>query len=109
MAQQLEAVFEGGILRPLQPLMLAEQQHVLLTISDLPGAEAASTRHQELEWLKAHSEEHLGEWVALDGNQLVSHGSTARTVRDESRRKGIQRPLLVRIPDEADRPSAGWL
>ncbi len=61
MAIQLEAVFEGGVLRPLQQLNLAEKQHVLLTISDLPVPGVASSRQQEVEWLKAHSEEYLGE------------------------------------------------
>ena len=35
MGKQLEAVYENGILRPLQPLALAEQQRVLVTVSEL--------------------------------------------------------------------------
>lgn len=43
MITQLQAVYENGVLRPLQPLSLAEQQCVTITISDEPGdAEAAS-------------------------------------------------------------------
>jgi len=34
MNQQVEAVYEHGILRPLQPLTLTESQLVQLTISD---------------------------------------------------------------------------
>ena len=34
MDQQVEAVYEHGVLRPLQPLTLAESQRVQLTISD---------------------------------------------------------------------------
>ena len=36
MIQQVEAVYEDGVLRPLQPLSLAERQQVRLTISDAP-------------------------------------------------------------------------
>jgi predicted DNA-binding antitoxin AbrB/MazE fold protein len=36
MIQEVEAVYEHGVLRPLRPLSLAEQQHVRLTISDSP-------------------------------------------------------------------------
>ena len=34
MKQQVEAVYEHGVLRPLEPVTLAEAQHVSLTISD---------------------------------------------------------------------------
>jgi predicted DNA-binding antitoxin AbrB/MazE fold protein len=35
MIQNVEAVYEHGVLRPLEPLSLAESQRVKLTISDL--------------------------------------------------------------------------
>ena len=38
MTRQLEAVFQGGVLRPLQPLGLLENQKVSLTIATLPAA-----------------------------------------------------------------------
>jgi predicted DNA-binding antitoxin AbrB/MazE fold protein len=109
MALQLEAVFEDGVLRPLQPLQLEEKQHVILTIADMPTVKISNSRQMEQEWLKANASFYQGEWVALNGDQLMSHGTNARMVRDESRRQGVERPLLVRIPDELDRPSAGWL
>ncbi len=34
MTRSLEAVFENGVLRPLEPLSLKEQQNVTLTVSD---------------------------------------------------------------------------
>lgn len=34
MIQEVEAVYEHGVLRPLRPLSLAERQQVRLTISD---------------------------------------------------------------------------
>jgi predicted DNA-binding antitoxin AbrB/MazE fold protein len=36
MIQDVEAVYEHGVLRPLRPLSLAERQQVRLTISDSP-------------------------------------------------------------------------
>jgi predicted DNA-binding antitoxin AbrB/MazE fold protein len=116
MVQQLEAVFEQGVLRPLEPLSLTENQHVLVTISDIKVAEEASTRIdetsarvEEQEWLGIHSGEYRGQWVALQANVLLSHGPRAQAVLDEARRKGVQRPLLVSIPDDFDLPSVGWL
>jgi predicted DNA-binding antitoxin AbrB/MazE fold protein len=37
MIRNVEAVYEHGVLRPLEPLSLAESQRVKLTISDVSG------------------------------------------------------------------------
>ncbi|HMV50182.1 MAG TPA: antitoxin family protein [Blastocatellia bacterium] len=37
MTTQLEAIFQGGVLRPLQSLWLSENQKVSLTIATLPA------------------------------------------------------------------------
>ncbi len=109
MMRQLEAVFEKGLLRPMEPLRLEESQRVFLTITDVPVAAPVHARKDEMEWLGAHPNDYRGEWVALDGGTLVSHGADVRSVRDEARRKGVLRPLLVQIPEQADEPSAGLL
>lgn len=109
MVRELEAVFENGLLRPLEPLSLAEKQRVHVTITDLQPQETVNHRYAELNWLAAHELEYAGQWVALDGDILLSHGSDAFAVRDEARLKGVARPLLVHIPKEPNQPSAGWL
>lgn len=114
MVQQLEAVFEHGVLRPLQPLSLDERQHVLVTVTELPhkpvpDAPIDPHRFQEQEWIRVHGSGYRGQWVALQGSELISHGPKGRAVRDEARAKGIQHPLMVHLPDETDLPSAGWL
>src|ERR1039457_1602353 len=91
MVRQVGAVFEKGVLRPVQPLSLPENQHVFITITDVPVTLEVLQRKDEQEWLSAHGHEYLGQWVALHGNALLSHGPKARVVRDEARRKGIQR------------------
>jgi predicted DNA-binding antitoxin AbrB/MazE fold protein len=109
MVRQLEAVYEHGVLRPLEPLSLEERQHVLLTIADLPKLPAGSAGFEEQEWIRLNGAHYPGQWVALHGCELLSHGPRARAVRDEARAKGIERPLLVHLPDEPERPSAGLL
>jgi predicted DNA-binding antitoxin AbrB/MazE fold protein len=37
MIQEVEAVYEHGVLRPLRPLSLAERQQVRIIISDAPA------------------------------------------------------------------------
>ena len=94
MTQHAEAIFEDGLLRPLEPLSLQDEQHVLLRITDASAAGAHSGPMPEQEWLSAHGQEYSGQWVALNGEDLLSH------VRDEARAKGVQTPLMVHIPDE---------
>ena len=109
MVHQLEAVFEGGVLRPLEPLSLEENQRVLLTVTDARSSTEESARKAEMQWLNQHEHLYPGQWVALHGSTLLSHGSDARAVRDQARQKGVFRPFLVHIPRELDRPSAGLL
>ena len=42
MTKQVEAVYENGMLRPLEPLRLAENQHVRVTVSEISGDPLAS-------------------------------------------------------------------
>jgi len=59
-------------------------------MTDVSGRVAHSGRMPELEWLRANGREYRGQWVALNGEELLSHGSAARGVRDEARAKGVQ-------------------
>jgi len=109
MVRELEAVFENGLLRPLEPLSLVEKQRVHVTITDIQSLETINHRYAEQDWLAAHEPDYAGQWVALEGDVLLSHGLDADAVRNEARRKGIDRPLLVHIPEEPNQPSAFWI
>lgn len=58
-------------------------------------------RAKEYQWLKEHQREYIGQWVALDGDQLVAHGFNAKEVFAKADSLGIQSPfvLLVEDPD----------
>ncbi len=76
MSKQLEAVYENGVLRPLQPLGLRDQQHVMVTVSEIPNYQA---------WAKAQLRE-LGPAPGLEAiqRQLASiPGSMSDFVTDE--------------------------
>jgi predicted trehalose synthase len=59
-----------------------------------PSAEAA--------WLDEHRDslrERLpGEWVAVHGSELVSHGADLDSVMSEAKARGIDLPMVVMIP-----------
>ena len=42
MTKEVEAVYENGMLRPLEPLHLAEHQHVRVLVAEIPDDALAS-------------------------------------------------------------------
>ncbi len=113
MVQRLEAVYENGVLRPLAPLNLRESERVQLAVSTPskpePELKPYQTRHEEMEWLRVHGAEYAGQWLALQGSELVSHGMDGKAVIAEARAKGVEHPLMVRPPLDPYLPSAGLL
>jgi predicted DNA-binding antitoxin AbrB/MazE fold protein len=53
MGQQVEAIYEGGVLRPLEPLALVESQLVSVTIVD--SEDAADSDRKFLEAVRAEA------------------------------------------------------
>ena len=66
------------------------------------------THEDERAWLEAHRDEFLDQWVALDGNRLVAHGTNARTVYDEARARGVTAPYLVHVTPKGEAYIGGW-
>lgn len=67
-----------------------------------------STNEQERAWVEAHRDEYLGQWVALDGDFLIAHGTDARSVYDEARSRGITSPYLVHVAPKVEAYVGGW-
>ena len=114
MARQLEAVYEHGILRPLEPLILPERQRVHLTLEVRPArlswesTEPVNERRDELRWLARESGPYAGEWVALDGPRLVAHGEKLAAVSAAAKAAGVAGPFFASVPRDRDIPFGGW-
>ena len=63
---------------------------------------------REREWLKEHRHEYIGQWVALDGDRLISHGTNAREVSEAARAAGVTTPFLAHIDPDDELPFGGW-
>ena len=60
-------------------------------------------------WLEENRSRFLGQWVALDGDQLISHGLDARQVYEAALAAGIDSPVLERVAEKETQPYwAGW-
>jgi len=109
MTRTIEAVYESGVLRPLEPLPFAENQRVLVTVSE--KAEAPKryfSGEKEMEWLRQHSKEYEGEYVVLDGDRLVAHGKDGREALRQARSTGLEAPFVSHIPPSDEPPFGGW-
>lgn len=63
---------------------------------------------REQQWLKAHRREYIGQWVALDGDRLLSHGPDARAVSGAARKTGVTSIFLAHIDPDEELPFGGW-
>ncbi len=114
MARQLDAVYEKGVLRPLQPLELPEHQRVHLTLEEDPtpssweSPEPVSERREELQWLAKEAGRYAGEWVALEGSRLLAHGNKLAAVSAAAKAAGALEPFFARVPRDNDLPFGGW-
>ena len=69
----------------------------------------AVDRTNELAWIAEHGPEYRGEWVVLDGNRLIAHGSDPQPLLKQARSQGLERPLVTRIEEEPGAFTGGWL
>jgi hypothetical protein len=64
-------------------------------------ADGASELDTAIKWYRTHSEsvsKYFGEWVAIGSQGVVAHGSDLKNVSDMSKKKGVARPLLYKVP-----------
>lgn len=61
-----------------------------------------------MNWIREHQQEYLGQWVCLDGDNLISFGTDALKVHNEAKAVGISAPFLKQIVEEPEFFSDGW-
>jgi predicted DNA-binding antitoxin AbrB/MazE fold protein len=109
MTREVEAIYENGVLKPVEPLPLAEKQRVKVKVTDAAEAkELPNARRAEMAWIGENAHHYKGQWVALDGSQLVSHGHNANAVRADAIAKGVDDPLMYHVPEFLGEPSIEW-
>src|SRR5712692_2218411 len=122
MQKTLQAVYKAGVLRPLDPLPLAEMQQVSVTITDSPatGEDIADTKWEEarrvlvtlltgdLPLVKVRAAEDFGQllagvpagaWVAIshDKQRVVAYAAEMGEAISKAKELGEEDRILVRI------------
>ena len=80
-------------------------------VNEDSGSEPPKKRHRqdESEWMATHQEElnaHRGEWVVIEGSQLIAADPDCLTARNKATEAGIKVPFIYRVPED-DLPFAG--
>lgn len=58
-------------------------------------------------WLAENSEKYMNQWVCLEGDKLIAHGTDALKVDRQAKAAGIEAPFLEHIVEEKY-PFGGW-
>ena len=72
------------------------------------GSQPRGDAAAELRWLARHGDKYAGQWVALDGNRLIAHGTNARQIHEAARRRKGKLPLVVQVEPAPKLPFGGW-
>lgn len=74
------------------------------------GAKVVHQREREMRWFadEQNCAKYGGQWVALDGEQLLSHGTDLRQVYAEARAKGVEVPFTGYVDPLDALPFGGW-
>ena len=76
----------------------------------LTGSLAFNDRRREIAWTLEPDLAYLGQWVALEGSEVVAHGTDGKAVYERARSKGIPSPFLFFVSEPDPTPFAGaWL
>ncbi len=53
-----------------------------------------------MSWIDENRQKYLGEWVCLDGDHLIAHGTDAVKLYREAKEKGVEIPFVEHIVGE---------
>jgi hypothetical protein len=60
----------------------------------------------ERDWVAKHRSEYAGQWIAVDGDELISHSTDPKQVFMAARSAG-KNPLIIQI-ERKEPPFGGW-
>lgn len=85
---------------PVEPRM-AET----VTVRHATRSPASGLRERELEWRRTHAatlRQYENEWVVLEGEEIVAHGSNPTQVLQEAKAKGIRTPYIFFVEQKKE-------
>lgn len=100
------------VLEAVRSLPPEERQRLRKWLAEedrIKASNPPARREREMRWLSEHEAEYAGEWLALDGDRLLSHGTDPRKVYAEARAAGVEVPFVVFAEKADEFQWGGWL
>lgn len=72
--------------------------------------EAVTLRGTERTWIEAHAKALSGlkgQWVAIEGDKIISSGIEFEKVVEGARSKGVEIPYIIKVGQDKERPFIG--
>ncbi len=114
MQTNLEQIIESVKTLPFEDLDLLrevideERRHKQIEKGKQEKLEERIAKFKKAEkWLAENREKYMNQWVCLEGDELIAHGSDALEVDRQAKEKGIEIPFMEHIVDES-LPFGGW-
>ena len=113
-----EVTFEY-VLEAIRALSLEDQERLRQWLAAQKGKHASPSESdkapspywypREMRWLSEHQAAYAGQWVALDAERLLSHGTDTRQVYAEAHAAGVAVPFVSYIETSDECQWGGWL
>jgi hypothetical protein len=107
-----EMTIEDAILEKLRGLPPSKQEEVLRFAEALRhgnGVIHTRDRSREMKWIEANRAAFAGQWVALEGDRLVTSGPDALKVFETAASSAGGTPFVIHIPIDDPLPLVpGW-
>lgn len=114
MQVNLEQIIEGVRALPFEDLnrlrevIDEERKHKQIDEVKRAKLQEEITKFKRSEkWLAENREKYMNEWVCLEGDKLIAHGTDALEVDRRAKESGIEAPFLEHIVEEKH-PFGGW-
>jgi predicted DNA-binding antitoxin AbrB/MazE fold protein len=108
MTREVEAIYEDGVLKPVEPLPLADKQRVKVRVREDIHENSPEPRVAEMAWIGENAHRYKGQWIAVQSNQLVGVGATLSEAAAQALKNRIENPLFYSVPEYLGEPSVEW-
>ena len=103
------------IIKSIEQLQAPEQERIRRWLNEkgaTNGEGQSSQAHanrsaKSAQMVARKRENYPGQWVALDGDQLIANGPTAKEVYSKAKAEGFEIPFIELVTDQGPVPSTG--